>query len=455
MEKQIVIIGAGASGVAAATKLVSNGFSNVTILEAGNRIGGRINTIPFGENVVDMGAQWCHGETGNVVYEMAKDKNLLAHSTEESRGNRYVRSNGEEIPMELCKKITALIMDIMGDHYEEERKSYGSSGNFYAAKFMKALESDEFKEVDSELAHECMELFQNVVNSIDGCDTWYELSTNYHEYEECEGDYIMNWKDKGYATVLDLMQNKIPDTQNPQSVIDVIPLTKFNKEVVKVCYNQPGAPAKITLKERCLSMFEPLLPLWKYNSIDGMMIGTVDKIFLEFDKPFWSENWEGFSCLWKLEQVKEVREDPVNGDWLEGISGFYPFNPLQPNVICGWITGKLACKMEEKSDVEVKNGAEKVLRMFLRHLDIPDAKKMVRSTWHSNPLFRGSYSHFVLKAEALETNNRQLAEPINDSNGKPVIQFAGEATSPKYFSNVHGAVDAGWRDAERLINLYK
>lgn len=58
MEKKILIIGAGASGVAAATKLLSNGFKNVTILEAENRFGGRINTIPYGANVVDLGAQW-------------------------------------------------------------------------------------------------------------------------------------------------------------------------------------------------------------------------------------------------------------------------------------------------------------------------------------------------------------------------------------------------------------
>lgn len=58
MDKKIVIIGAGASGVAAATKLLANGFKHVQILEASNRLGGRINTIPFGANVVDMGAQW-------------------------------------------------------------------------------------------------------------------------------------------------------------------------------------------------------------------------------------------------------------------------------------------------------------------------------------------------------------------------------------------------------------
>lgn len=57
MDKNIIIIGAGASGVAAATKLISNGFNHVTILEAESRIGGRVNTMSFGANVVDLGAE--------------------------------------------------------------------------------------------------------------------------------------------------------------------------------------------------------------------------------------------------------------------------------------------------------------------------------------------------------------------------------------------------------------
>lgn len=58
MEKRIVVIGAGASGIAAATRLIFAGFKNVVVLEAENRLGGRICTIPFGANVLDMGAQW-------------------------------------------------------------------------------------------------------------------------------------------------------------------------------------------------------------------------------------------------------------------------------------------------------------------------------------------------------------------------------------------------------------
>lgn len=58
MSAKIIIIGAGAAGIAAGTKLLESGFRNLLILEAENRIGGRVQTIPFASNVVDLGAQW-------------------------------------------------------------------------------------------------------------------------------------------------------------------------------------------------------------------------------------------------------------------------------------------------------------------------------------------------------------------------------------------------------------
>lgn len=48
-QSRIIIIGAGAAGIAAACRLIEKGFQNVTILEAKNRIGGRIHTINFGK----------------------------------------------------------------------------------------------------------------------------------------------------------------------------------------------------------------------------------------------------------------------------------------------------------------------------------------------------------------------------------------------------------------------
>lgn len=266
---------------------------------------------------------------------------------------------------------------------------------FYS-RYKKALSMAEFKDIDPELAHECYEFFHKRVNLMEGTNSWYDSSCDPHEYEGCEGDPFLNWKDKGYVTIFELLQNKIRGDKSSQPVVDIIPFIQFNKEVRKIAYNDPTIKVECidgtlyhadhlictvslgVLKERHLSMFEPLLPLWKIHTINGMEIGTIDKIYLEFEKPFWTANWEGFSILWKLDQLKEIREDPVNGDWLEGLMGFYPFNPLQPNVICGWINGYFAQKMEQKSDQDVKIAAETVLRMFVTQWKVPDSKAMVR-----------------------------------------------------------------------------
>lgn len=51
----VIIVGSGISGFTAAVKLIENGFSDVTILEAEDRIGGRIFTTEFGDGLIDLG----------------------------------------------------------------------------------------------------------------------------------------------------------------------------------------------------------------------------------------------------------------------------------------------------------------------------------------------------------------------------------------------------------------
>lgn len=57
-DEEIIIIGAGISGIAAASRLIERGITNFKILEADTRIGGRILTIPFKDHVLEIGSQW-------------------------------------------------------------------------------------------------------------------------------------------------------------------------------------------------------------------------------------------------------------------------------------------------------------------------------------------------------------------------------------------------------------
>ena len=66
----VVVIGAGASGIAAASQAVSRGFS-VLILEGRNRTGGRVWSTNAWGQTVELGAQWIHGVNGNPMTELA------------------------------------------------------------------------------------------------------------------------------------------------------------------------------------------------------------------------------------------------------------------------------------------------------------------------------------------------------------------------------------------------
>lgn len=92
---RIVIVGAGVAGIAAAQTLAKAGFRNVTILEAMNRIGGRVYTCDIGErkfslyqtpistNVartgrgyLELGAQYLH-DTSCQLYMTAVDEEII------------------------------------------------------------------------------------------------------------------------------------------------------------------------------------------------------------------------------------------------------------------------------------------------------------------------------------------------------------------------------------------
>lgn len=78
-----------------------------------------------------------------------------------------------------------------------------------------------------------------------------------------------------------------------------------------------------------------------------------------------------------------------------------------------------------------------------------------RTQWHSNRHFRGTYSFRGINATTLDVSPKDLQVPLTNSKGTPVVQFAGEATNFNHYSTVHGAIETGWREAQRLIDEFE
>ncbi|MYB03826.1 MAG: NAD(P)-binding protein, partial [Acidimicrobiaceae bacterium] len=81
--ERIVIVGAGAAALAAADELQIRGFHNVVLLEARDRVGGRIWTSSIGDGIpVELGATWMHGVRGNPISDIVESNRIATAETD-------------------------------------------------------------------------------------------------------------------------------------------------------------------------------------------------------------------------------------------------------------------------------------------------------------------------------------------------------------------------------------
>ncbi|XP_001957705.2 probable polyamine oxidase 5 [Drosophila ananassae] len=456
---RIVIIGAGASGIAAATRLLEQGFKHVTVFEAEDRIGGRINTIPFGENVMDLGAQWCHGEGGNVVYEKVKDLDVLKPTGEYQM--HFLRSNKDILSEGQSRAIAEFLATFKVDENYE-----GSVGDFVTQLYWK----DAVKDTDNKtVAKEALDCMKKVICTSDACDHLFELSTRNHlNFKECDGDQNLSWKDKGFWVFLSLLLGADKDKPGDQGSLKghvrlnrriaeinwsgsgELLLRCWNGEIVRadhvICTVSLGV-----LKEKHPKLFVPPLPSPKLKAIDGLNLGTVNKLILEFEEQPLPEPMLDVMFLWVEADLRELQAGEFF--WLESLCGFHRVDG-QPRILEGWIIGAHARYMETLTEEKVLEGIQWLFRKFCT-FDVPHPKRFLRTQWHSNPNFRGSYSYYPTYSDEIRAARSDLESPLSNMAGNPRLQFAGEASSRDHFSTVHGATESGWREADRLIEFYK
>lgn len=464
---RIVIIGAGSAGIAAATRLLEQGFRNVLLIEAEDRIGGRINTVPFADNVVDLGGQWCHGEQGNVVYQTVKDLDLLAATEDHYETFKCVRSNQEVLPQDIADNLKSIAFKSIPDRQTELLDFEGSLGDYINQKFWQELA--QLPPMDRTIAEEFLAVFHKFEASVEAADHLYEVSGKGHlEYWLCEGELLLNWRDKGYKQFLRQLMKAREDQPDDLGVLkgrvllnrrisqinwsgeDEVTLRCWNGEILTadhvICTVSLGV-----LKEQHRQLFTPALPAAKVSAIEGLKLGTVDKFFLEYENPPLPSDWPGINFLWLKQDLEELRASELF--WLESVFGFYPVS-YQPRILQGWIIGPHARHMETLTEEKVLEGLLWLFRKFLP-FEMAHPRRMLRTQWHANPNFRGSYTFRSTYTDELRTGAWDLEAPLLDVGGKPRLQFAGESSHKHFYSTVHGAVETGFREANRLNAFYR
>lgn len=132
------------------------------------------------------------------------------------------------------------------------------------------------------------------------------------------------------------------------------------------------------LKEKADTMFSPQLPDFKRESIDNLLFGCVDKIFLEYERPFLNADISEVMFLWEMSSsgASEGEEDAdyVKENWYKKI---YSFSKVTDTLLLGWISGRAAEYMETISHEEVAEKCTEILRKFLQDPCVPKPKRCI------------------------------------------------------------------------------
>lgn len=492
--KKIIVIGAGPAGLTAARHLQRQGFS-VTILEARNRLGGRVYTDHSSLSVpVDLGASIITGVEADVATERRPDPSSLVCSqlgleltVLNSDCPLYDIVTGQKVPPELDEALEAEYNSLLDDmvvlveqNGERAMKMSLEDGLEYALKKRRMTQSKPYvEELELDTAVNCS-LDTRVDGEKKACTqtgseketlsplerrvmNWHFANLEYGCAALLKSVSLPNWNQDdlyggfggahcmikgGYSNVIESLgkglhiQLNHTVTEISYSVTDYSEKNGLNCKVKVSTSNGTeflGDAVLITVPLGCLKAnaikFSPSLPQWKQSSIHRLGFGVLNKVVLEFPNVFWDDTVDYFGAT--------AEETDRRGQC------FMFWNvkkTVGAPVLIALVVGKAALDGESMSSADHVDHALKVLRKLFSTASVPDPVASVVTNWGQDPFSRGAYSYVAVGASGEDYDI--LGRPVENC-----LFFAGEATCKEHPDTVGGAMMSGLREAVRIIDI--
>lgn len=432
----VIVIGAGISGIAAALRLQKHRY-NVIILEARDRIGGRIHTDTSLGASLDMGASWISGIKENPIYNLSKKYKLELKRADEGESYSVYDYDGTPLGHPFQSQMKYEWDDFLHFMQDDQsqvgiRKTLGSVVRQYMKKRNLSPSSKrDFKFAISELENDWAGSVKN-------------LSAKYWDHI---GYILPGGQDvfrDGYEKIINgLVKELKRGTIRTNSIVktiryhdvDGVKIILKNKQVFHGKYAICTLPLGV-LKKNHTKLFMPNLPSKKVTAIKDIGMGIFHKTYLKFPKVFWEHDADK-SWINYVSEKKGVWNTFLN---IYKVTG-------QP-ILLGLNAAGYAEELEPQSKDKIVQSAMDVLRTIYKEKTLKPVKAIV-TKWHNDRFSYGAYSFTGVDA-SLDTYD-DLSAPVKVKNGKVHrVFFAGEATTKYYPATVHGAYVTGLREANRI-----
>ena len=440
------------AGISAAKTLHDNGITNFIILEQRDRIGGRVNSSLFAGSTVELGPQWILGADPSAplsirhpIIRLAQQCGLQYRQLPLQGTFTVYNREGEDITTDALTTFGTQFLPARASALQQlaqlqEEDPLGDQDLTVDAAFR--LNGWNARNPVQQWIEYFVSDFPFGVPA-DAVSFRRSLATADADFGNNTGNYLVT-DPRGYMHIVDCMAEDFLVTDDPRLHLNTtVTSIQWSDDCVCASVIENGengqycAPYSlftfsVGVIENNIVQFIPPLPYSRNFAINHHSMANFLKIWIAFNETFWDEDveWIGYA-------------DEINGR--EYFPLFTPLGthlPGRPNIIEAFVTGETALRVAQQ-DIELTKQqiAEVLRRMYGQRAS--DPTDIIMHDFITNRYFYGDFSTPI---PGVGTRNYQT---LNSPLGR--LYFAGEVTSARHRSSVHGAYLSGADQANAVL----